>query len=215
MHRGPAMLTLRRSGILLVVGALLAAACGDNDPGPGRDAADVASDEGEAVGEDLADQAEAELAGEPAEATVGRIAAILLELDAGEISQAEVALDLGSDPEVLDFAAYLREAHSVHDERVDDLLDARMLAPIEGAVSRALRDEASAGIAELERAPLDEVDFTYLRLQVKMHAAGEALVGELIDLAPPDDEELRELLVATRDELATHGDRAEALLRAR
>jgi hypothetical protein len=199
---------------MLLAGALLAAACGDNLDGRGTYAADAAIEEGEAMGGALADQAGDELDEANPELALGQLGAILLAFDDGEVAQAEVELDLGSDRGALDFAAKMRDEHSLHADAVSDLLFVRRVSPVESAVSGALRGEAAAGIAELQRALLAEVDFTYLRLQVKMHAAGEVLVGGLIDLTP-GDEEIASFLEATRGAIAEHRAEAEALLRAR
>lgn len=198
---------------MLLAGALLAAACGDNLDGHGPITADVAEEEGTARGSLLANQAGDEFRGDDPELVVAQIGAVLLALDDGEVLQAEVELDLGSDWEALDFAAKMRDEHSRHADAVTDLLSVRRISPVESGVSGELRGEAAAAVVELERATWLQVDFTYLRLQVELHAAGEVLVGSLIELAP--DEELAGFLEATRGAIAEHRAEAEALLRAR
>lgn len=211
------MLNLRLYGTLLaavISCAGLATGCDDDDGDDiedGDDAADLANAEGEDMGEALVDQADAELAGVVPEVAVSRIGAILLAIDIGEISHAQVELDLGADPVVLDFAARILEEHSLHDELVDDLLDVRRLVATEGGVSTELRAEAEAGIDVLTRESRVSIDFTYLQLELEMHVAAELLVDGLIDHAP--DAVLEDFLIATRDAIAVHRDEAEDLLR--
>jgi GAF domain-containing protein len=138
----------------------------------------------------------------------------LIALDAGEVAQAEAELALGAGGPALDFANHMRDAHSLHADQVQGLLSDLQLAPAESAVSDALRAEAQAGLDEISRAPREDVDFTYLRIQLKMHAAGSVLVGRLADLAPHDSQ-LVELLRQTSGAIAEHRTEAEDLLRDR
>jgi predicted outer membrane protein len=214
-----AMMHLRRSGSLLASALLcagFAAACGGdhNEPSPGNDAADAAGEEGQAMGEALAAQAQDELAGEPAAIRAAHLGTILIALDQGEVEQAEAELELGFDAQVLDFALLMRDQHSGHADDAEDLLSDRGLAPLESSVSGALRDEAQRGIDELEHIPRSQVDFAYMRIQVKMHAAAGVLVERMIDLAPVD-RELIDFLEDTRGAIEDHRIRAEAILRAR
>lgn len=210
------MTTLPRSGILLATAAALAAgaaACGADPEGPAGAAADEAGDAGEAMGSALADQAGAELSGEPPEVVLGQVGAILIALDEGEIIHAEAELALGVEEGARRFAELLRDEHSVHEDQVADLLFFRRTSPMEGAVSSTLRAQATAGLTELEGA-VDGADFTYLRLQVEMHAAGAILV-EGLRQAAGGDAQLQELLHATHEAIVRHRVDAEALLRAR
>lgn len=209
MHRVPAMMALRRSWILL---ACALAACGDNDDSRGNVAADIATDEGAAMGEDLATEAEVELRGDPPALTIGQIGEILLTLDEGEILQAEVELARGLDEEARDFAGRMIDEHSLHADRVTDILFVRRIEPVDNAVAASLRAEAAATLDELERTPVEEIDIVYMRIQVTMHVAGLRLIAQLIDLAPADAE-LRTFLQETYDVIAEHRDHAEGILR--
>jgi len=218
MHGGGGMMAPRRYGWLL--GALACAgfaACGgDGDDGGGGDGvvvADTAGEDGEAMGASLADRAEAELSGEPRSLIIERLGGIALALDDGEVSQAETALELGEDPQVLDFAEHMRRAHSEHADELEDLLSDRGFVPTQGEVSGRLRTEAFVGIDELRHTPPGQVDFAYLRIQVMMHAAAGVLVDRLIDVAP--DAELFDFLRETSAAISDHRIQAEAILRAR
>jgi Domain of unknown function (DUF4142) len=212
--------TFKRYGFLLagaLAGAALAACSDggddDDDDNSGIEAAEEATEDGENMGARLAGRAQTEIGGQPRLNAIGHIGAILLTLDEGEIAQAQAELDRGGDAEALDFAAVLRGEHEDHAEAVEDLLAARTAAPIEGAVSSALRAEALAGADDLGSAERRSVDFEYLRLQVKMHAAGQVLLNRLIELSP--DAVLLDFLVVTHDAIERHRVQAEALLRAR
>jgi len=213
------MITPLRYG-WLVASALscagLATACSDEDSGgrPGDAAADAAAGDGEEMGSVLADQAQAQLGHEPAADAIAHLGAIVLAIDGGEISQAGIPIDRASDPVVMDYAERMSEEHADHADALEALLADRGVAPTESAVSGSLRAEAFAGISELKGTPRSELDFVYMRLQVKMHAAAGVLVNRLCDLAP-DDAELLGFLDATRDAIAAHRSQAEAILRAR
>jgi predicted outer membrane protein len=212
------MLTPRRYGWLLASAlscAGLQAACSDDDMGrPGDAAADAATDAGEEMGSVLADQAQAQMGHELAPAALADLGAIVLAIDGGEISQAEIAIDRANDPVVMSYAARTSDEHADHADALEALLADRGVSPSESAVSGSLRAEALAGIGELKGTPRSELDFVYMRLQVKMHAAAGVLLDRLYDLAPADGE-LLDFLDATRSAIAGHRSQAEAILRAR
>jgi predicted outer membrane protein len=212
------MLTPRRYGWLLASAlscAGLQAACSDDDIGrPGDAAADAATDDGEEMGSILADQAQAQMGHEPAPDALAHLGAIVLAIDDGEISQAEIAIDRANDPVVMDYAQRMNDEHADHADTLEVLLGDRGASPSESAVSGSLRAEAFAGISELKGTPRNELDFAYMRLQVKMHAAAGVLINRLYDLAPADGE-LLDFLDATRSAIAAHRSQAEAILRAR
>jgi predicted outer membrane protein len=213
------MMAPRRYGWLLASAlscAGLAAACaeGDDLDGDGGEAADAAAEEGEAKGASFVDLADDELANEPPVLAIARLGAILLALDDGEVGQAEVELERGRDAVVLDFAAQMRDEHSLHADDLEALLFDRGIPPVENTLSGALRLEAFAGMSELGDTPRGRIDFAYMRTQVVMHTAAGVLVERLIDLAP-EDEELLDFLLATRDAIAGHRLEAVAILRVR
>jgi predicted outer membrane protein len=226
------MKPLRTFGILLA-SVLFTASCGDNlgpddetvvpggdegggddnggggdEAGQGNAAADAASAEGEAAGGALAALAEG------LSCDVARLGAILLALDQGEIAQAQVAFGAAIDPEVAGFAALMRDAHTAHAASVQAWLDASWVAPVETPISTALRTEATAMVSTLQGAAREVIDFTYLRAQVKMHAAGDVLLARLIQIASGHPQ-LVDFLQQTHDAVVHHRREAEALLRAR
>ena len=215
------MMTARRYGLLLA-GALSLVAlpamtgCGDEGSGdrPGDMAADAASDDGEEMGAALAQQAEDMIESEPPSAALAHLGGIIVALDHGEVAQAELALDRAGDPVVQDYAARMSNEHRARADWVEDLLASRGASPEESSISGTLRMEAYASIGELRATPRHDLDFAYMRLQVKMHAAAGVLVNRLFGIAP-DDGPLHDLLQATRDAVAAHRSQAEAILRAR
>lgn len=210
-------MTIRqRSGILLVSAltcAGLAACNDDDDDGQGIEAADAAVEDGQVMGSRLANRADDELGGQPRTVAIGRIGAILIALDGGELAQAQIELDRGDDDDALDYAAMMRDEHTAHTGEVMELLTEQGVAPVENEVARTLRAEAFARADDLSLTPRRDVDFAYLELQVKMHAAAGVLVSRLIDLVP--DAELLDLLAVTHGAIAQHRLEAEALLRER
>src|SRR5689334_14231270 len=111
VHRAGAMTNSRRYGygngsgwlLITVLSCACLAACGDNDhdeddvSGSGDQAADTAITDGQAMGTDLANQAEAQLGPESPAIRTAHLGMILLALDQGEIDQAETELQLGTD----------------------------------------------------------------------------------------------------------------------
>ncbi|HWO23992.1 MAG TPA: DUF4142 domain-containing protein [Kofleriaceae bacterium] len=191
-------------------------ACGDGDGDDdvsGTEAAEQATEDGEDMGASLAGQAQTEIGGQARLSAIGHIGAILIAFDESAFAQAEPELERGGDAAALEHAAMIRDEHERHAEDVVGLLAARAVAPLEGAVSGALRAAARAGADDLERAPRRDVDFEYLRLQVKLHAAGQVLTDRLIELSP--DAALLDFLVVTHDAIERHRVQADALLRAR
>jgi predicted outer membrane protein len=181
---------------------------GDDEAGQGNAAADAASAEGEAVGGALAAQAEG------LSCDVARLGGILLAIDEGEIAQAQVALDVAIDPEVIDYAALMRDAHTAHAASVHTWLDAAWVSPVDTSISTALRAEATAGVSMLQGTAREAIDFAYLRVQVKMHAAGDVLLARLIQIASGHPQ-LVDFLRQTHDAVVHHRREAETLLRAR
>ncbi len=233
-------LRLGRYGVLLasvLSCAVLAAACGDNETpdddmagdgdggggdddggGPGDDggpdgdaAADAANQRGVTLGMELADLATADLGGQTACVIRARMGAILLALDEGEILQAEVALERGAEAPARELATRMRDEHAAHAAQVRDLLVLCQVAPLENAVSAALRAAATAGVEALRNARPEQLGFAYVELQVEMHAAGEVLLDRLLELAP--DERFLDFIQATRDAVAQHREQADSLLR--
>lgn len=199
-------------GILLLC-AGLAAGCGDDDSSnAGEEAADAAEEDGEAMGEALGQQAELEIRNDPPTMIVGQIGDILLTIDGGELLQAEAELELGAYQPARAYAELMRTEHSRHLDDTEVLLEERQISPVDNPISEMLQREAQAGADELRASPPNGVDFAYMQLQVRMHAAGYVLVGQLIELAP-DDQRLRDFLDETRAAIERHRDEAAALLR--
>jgi predicted outer membrane protein len=185
---------------------------GDRDDRDGNAAADAANERGVALGMELAELATAELANQPRFVVWGRVGAILLALDEGEILQAELALERGLEPAGLEYALRMRSEHTAHAAEVRALLAACHACPLDNPVAAALREAAARGIDDLRAARAELVGFDYMGLQVMMHAAGEVLLERLIELAP--DQRLEDFLRTTRDHVAEHREASDTILRA-
>jgi len=214
MHERPPMTLPRLLAGALSLAALIAPAaltgCVEDREGVPGDTAAEAATHGEAMGAALAAQAEHE----PMPAALAHLGAILLALDRGELAQSAIALDRVDDPIVFDYAALMSTRHAAHAAEMEALLADRGISPLTGSLSSMLRAEARADEDELKLTPRRELAFTYMRLQVKVHAAGDVLLSRLSAIAP-DDEPLRALLASTRDAVVAHRLQAEAILRAR
>jgi predicted outer membrane protein len=184
---------------------LAAAACGDDD----MDAIDQVEEDGEQLGENHADAADAELRGMSDDDIVAASGAILLTIDDGEIMHATAALERAADPAARGFAMHMLEMHMTHAAQTGLLLAGHGLEPLDNPVSATLRTEAAANLDALVRA--SNVDYEYMRVQLMMHAEAYEIVDTLVDLAPTDD--LSQFLVETRQVIASHRDDAEDILR--
>jgi predicted outer membrane protein len=156
--------------------AFLIPACTDETP---RDAADIASDQGEQLGETRADQVNTELATDTGTTVLAKSGAIMLSIDQGEVELADVALDFAIDPAVRGFAQRMYDSHLDHMTATSELLASLAVDPQATRVSFALDAEAQDAIGTLQTS--GDFDFDYMRMMVSMHAEAIVIVGELAD----------------------------------
>jgi predicted outer membrane protein len=172
---------------------------------------DDAIAEGEQRGDDFVAQIDDELAGEPDPGLViAKSTMITMTLDDGEIMHADFVLDRSGDPVVLDFAQFMVDEHSAHQDVTISLLADYDLAPVQSNCAINLMADASSDLAFLQGSR--DFDYEYMRLQVVMHNAAFAIVDALQDYAP--DASFALFLADTRATIAAHRDEAEDTLRA-
>ncbi len=165
----------------LVLAAAVVPACTDDD----QDDADIASDDGNDLGESHAINAEADLLIDDAPTAAGKAGAIMMAIDDGESALADFILDLSSDPVILDFADEMIFVHTQHMADTAELLLSLDLVPIENDTSIALAQEVDANLRLLDTAA--DVDFEYMRQQVVMHSEALVIVDVLVDITPIDE----------------------------
>jgi predicted outer membrane protein len=189
--------------------AIATAACGDNNnPNDVQGAIDI----GEQRGQVLATQTTTDLGSDTPEVALGKAGQIMLTIDDGEIMQAQLVVDAGvSDPAVLDFANRMITEHTAHRDATLNLIEASKVTPIESDVSSLIQSDAMQGLRELEDASSGDLDRTYMRLQVTMHAEASVIVGALQDLAPAPD--IAAFIADTQAQIDAHRVDAADLLR--
>ena len=165
----------------LLLAAAVLPACTDDD----QDDADIASDDGNDLGESHAVNTEAELLIDDVPTAAGKAGAIMMAIDDGEIALADFILDVSSDPVILDFADEMIFVHTQHMADTAELLLTLDLVPIENATSIALAQEVDANLRLLGIAA--DVDFEYMRQQVVMHSEALVIVDVLVDITPIDE----------------------------
>lgn len=191
------------ASMLLVAIAVMG--CSSDD----RDIADEAVDDGAVLGEDLANDADAMLGPEDALTRMEIAGGIMLAIDDGEILQAEAALDVVSDPFVIDFALEMIDVHTLHAEETESILFSNGAVPVESDITVKLAADTDA-IVDRVLTSFDP-DFVYMQDQIVMHEQARILVTELA--FHTDDTELGPFLSDTAFEIAIHRDDAISILR--
>jgi len=180
-------------------------ACSDSSSSDLDDPADVAEADGNDLGQGHAVDVEAELVLDDDPTAAGKLGAIMMALDDGEVLVSELLLDLSEDPVILDFADEMVFVHQNHMADTAQLLFDLGLEPIESDTSIALTAEADRNLRLLQTAT--DVDFEYMRQQVMMHTESFVIVSVMADIAPY--EELQVLFDNTIPVIDEH--RAEAI----
>lgn len=201
-----------RSLLPLALVVLLVPACDDDDDDviltdPVQDTVD----QGHVMGQTLANTASDELSGEEDYLiVVGKTASILAALNDGEISQADFALNVVIAQDVAEYAARILEDHTTSNDVLDQVVLDFATDFIPNRVDADLTAAAMAGLATLQQTPPDQIDFAYVDLQVRMHAAAQVLLSQLRDMVT--DDEMGAFIDDTRVMIDDHLAQGEDLL---
>ncbi|MCW5807727.1 MAG: DUF4142 domain-containing protein [Deltaproteobacteria bacterium] len=161
------------------------------------------------AGRDLAAQAAADLAGQPDDLALGISSQILLTLDDGAVTVAQLARRYAGRAEVLAYAQRMVAAHAAHFEAVARFDGERGIVPQDGRVTAVLRDDREDDVAFLETHR--PIDVAYMSNQVRTHEAALRIVAALVEAHR--DPAFRGVLADTQDLLGEHLADAEAILR--
>jgi predicted outer membrane protein len=174
---------MSRLAILLVA----LAACSDNTTS-GNALVDIQLNEGHLRGQDLANQATVEFAGNDPVTMMGKAAEIMLTINNSEIDEANLALSAASATDVLDFASRMVVEHNDWNARLLIVRRDLALPSIPNSVSAALQMETAASLANLRLTPPGPFDVTYMQIAVMEHAEAEVILDQLASLVPVNAE---------------------------
>lgn len=166
--------------------------------------------EGHARGDDLANHAFDELAGDDYLIQIGKTASILAALNDGEINQSVFAVQVVGESDVFDFANLLIADHEDANIELDSVVRFYGVGYIPSSAADALTLEANAGLGELRATPPEDVDFRFAELQVIMHAQAQVVLDELYAIV--GDGEMGDYILSTQDMIDDHLVQAETLL---
>jgi predicted outer membrane protein len=158
--------------------------------------------EGQATGDNLADDAYGELNGDDYLIVVGKTASILAALNDGEINQASFAVQVVAASDVFDFADGLIADHDAANFDLDATVRFYGVGYIPSTAADSLTLEANAGLGELRATPPQDIDFAFVDLQVRMHAAAQVMLDELYSIVGPG--EMGDFILDTQDMIDDH-----------
>jgi predicted outer membrane protein len=190
----------------MLLGAFaLAPACSDNS-----DQVDDTVADGHNHGLDLADLNDVELSGADFLTQVGMAASVVASINDGEILQADLALDAVIDGDIAAYANDILIDHDDSNAALDSVLATYGIDFAPSSVADQIAAEASANLAVLRGSPPGDIDFNYLDIQVRQHAAALVVIDRLQDFI--DDDVMGAFLADTEDMIEDHLDRGADLL---
>jgi hypothetical protein len=167
--------------LVLALGLALAPACGGGGSG-GVVVDDPVGDtiaDGQATGDGLANETYGELNGGDYQIVIGKTASILAALNDGAINQADAAIDFIVDADIFQYANDEIADHDDANADLDGVVRLYGIGYIPSSTADSVALEANAGIGELRASDPADIDFTYVDLQVRMHAAAQVMLDEL------------------------------------
>lgn len=167
--------------------------------------------DGHTRGQALADQASAELASDPQDVLVGKIAVILHALDDGELNEAQLVSDAGTTSDVTAFATQVATDHDEMDAQLDQVERDQAIVEAQSGTGDAVMADYGDELATLRAASPDQLPVVYVELQVRGNAEAQVLLARLAELDPFDDQ-FATTLAQFRDMVDAHLGDAEDLL---
>ncbi len=198
--------------LLAVVALALAPACTSDSTGTVivDDPVGDTVAEGQATGDNLADDVFGELSGDDYLIVIGKTASILAALNDGEINQASFAIQVVTDPDVFDLADGLITDHDAANFDLDATVRFYGVGYIPSSAADSVTLEANAGLGGLRATPPADIDFAFVDLQVRMHAAAQVMLDELYAVVGPG--EMGDFILDTQDMIDAHLAHATDLL---
>jgi hypothetical protein len=159
--------------------------------------------EGQVTGDGLADDAYGELNGDDFEVVIGKTASILAALNDGAIDQADFAIDLIVADDVFQYANDEIADHDDANFDLDGVVRFYGIGYLPSSAADSVALETNAGIGELRAAAsVDDIDFAYVDVQVRLHAAALVMLDELYTQVGPG--EMGDFILDTQDMIDAH-----------
>lgn len=173
---------------LLLVAAFACAvpACTDDD-NVLVDPVGVAVNDGQLRGAVLADTANAELGGADYMVVIGKTASIVAALNDGEIAQNDFARQVVFAADIAAFANRNLDDHAAANADLVDVVRIFGVGFIPSDTEADIVAQGSLGLANLMATPPSEIDFAFVELQVKNHAANMVLLDQLRAMVGNDE----------------------------
>lgn len=171
---------------VVLVALAVVPGCGDDDTitiiedDPADDAVDAAVAEGLGRGELLADEVLADLSADDDLVQIGKTASILAALNAGQIDQAAFAAPLVAGSDVVELANQVLIDNENASIVLDEVVRFYGTGYIPSAAADAVTRAAAGALDELRAASPDELDFTFVELQVITTAQGQVVLDQLL-----------------------------------
>lgn len=165
---------------------------------------------GKDVGREIADQIADEFAEHNPHVLAAQTGSILHALDAGEIAQADAALQTLARKDAQNLAYGFVIAYLQANIQLDGVMHAYEADFLSTEAEAMLVTETTAGVELLTSTPPAQMDRVFLELQVRMQATAQVMLDELE--RKNDSEPMDAYLKGYRDMTDDHLERAERIL---
>lgn len=143
----------------------------------------------------------------------GDIASIVIAANEGEVQQGSAAAPRATSADVRAFANMMVQDHTAALESARQLFTARHITATDNATSTSLRSASQTTIANLATYSGAAFDRTYMQAQVDLHGWVLRTMDEQL-IPSARSRQLRTLLTEQRQTVATHLERARAIVAA-
>lgn len=159
----------------------------DNDDIVLVDPVQDATDAGFARGNVLADTAFAELSGQDYATIIGQTASVVAAMNDGVIDQADFAAQVVIANDIAAFANLLASDHDIQNANLDTVVAIFGVPFVSSQTDADVTTDFLLGLDDLHATPPSEIDFAYVDLTVRNHAANLVLLDQLREMVRDDE----------------------------
>ena len=156
----------------------------------------------------IAEAQNAKAAAGPSDA---EIAAIVVAANAVDAEIGDIAAARATNPEIKKFGRTMGTDHRAVNKAAGDLVAKLKVTPVENSVSKKLRADGEAFVAQLKGKSGADFDRAYIQHEVDYHKAVIAAVDEVL-IPNARNEELKQTLINVRPAFVAHLEHAQHLL---